>query len=77
MPSCPEILALLADFLEGRLPERERRSLERHLSDCPGCEAALSTYRATVGLLHSLREEDLPRELRLRLRAYLDKTAHN
>jgi hypothetical protein len=31
------------------------------------------TYRSTVSLLRSLHEDDLPPELRLRLRAFLDR----
>ena len=73
MPACPAVLALLVDYLEDRLPADVRADLERHLAGCPSCDASLATYRSTVGLLRSLREEDLPRELRLRLRAFLDE----
>jgi anti-sigma factor RsiW len=74
MPSCSEVLALLLDYLEGRLPEATRRDLERHLAGCASCDAALATYRATVGMLRSLTEDDLPPDLRLRLRAFLDRS---
>jgi anti-sigma factor RsiW len=77
MPHCPEVIALLADYLEGRLPEETRLDLQRHLSGCPACEAYVASYRSTVNLLHSLSEEDLPPELNLRLRAFLDKRGRN
>jgi anti-sigma factor RsiW len=71
------VIALLADYLEGRLPEASRQELERHLAGCPACEAYVVSYRSTVDLLHSLSEDDLPPELRLRLRAFLDSQARN
>ncbi len=77
MPNCPEVIALLVDFLEGRLPDDARRDLERHLSGCPSCEAYVASYRSTVNLLHSLSEDDLPPELHLRLRAFLDQRGRN
>jgi anti-sigma factor RsiW len=77
MPNCPEVIALLADFLEGRLPDDTRQDLERHLSGCSDCEAYVASYRSTVDLLHSLSEDDLPPELHLRLRAFLDKRGRN
>lgn len=77
MPNCPEVITLLLDYLEGRLPAETRVELDRHLAGCRSCEAYLATYRSTVGLLHSLTEHDLPPELHLRLRAFLDKRAGN
>jgi anti-sigma factor RsiW len=71
------VIALLADYLEGRLPEASRLELEGHLAGCPSCEAYVASYRSTVDLLHSLSEDDLPPELRLRLRAFLDKRERN
>ncbi len=77
MASCSQVVALLVDYVEERLPERRREQLERHLAGCGSCAAALNTYRSTVSLLHSLTEDDLPEELRLRLRAFLDRESAN
>jgi len=77
MPRCPDVLALLADYIEGRLPAGRCRALEHHLAGCSRCESALDSYRATVGLLRSLTEDDLPPELRLRLRAFIEKCSDN
>jgi anti-sigma factor RsiW len=35
-------------YLDGELPEDERRPFERHLSLCPPCERYLRQYKATV-----------------------------
>jgi anti-sigma factor RsiW len=77
MPNCPEAIALLVDYLEGRLPSDVRLDLEQHLAGCASCEAYVASYRSTVDLLHSLSEADLPPELHLRLRAFLDKHGRN
>jgi anti-sigma factor RsiW len=77
MPKCPEVVALLVDYLEGRLPADTRSDLERHLAGCASCEAYVASYRSTVDLLHSLGENDLPPELHLRLRAFLDERGRN
>ena len=72
MPDCPRIVALLSDYIDGRLPSDVRHELEQHLNGCSECTTFVGTFRSTVALLHSLTEDDLPEELRLRLRAFLD-----
>jgi RNA polymerase sigma-70 factor (ECF subfamily) len=69
---CPRIVSLLSDYLDGRLPSDVRADLDRHLAGCSECTAFVGTFRSTVSLLQSLEEKDLPEELRLRLRAFLD-----
>ena len=72
------MVALLADYLEGRLPGERHAELTRHLDDCHGCLAQLQTYRSTVSLLRSLREAgNLPSDLRLTLSAFLEQHADN
>jgi anti-sigma factor RsiW len=70
--SCPRIVALLSDYLDDRLPADVRAELEQHLTGCSECTTFVGTFRSTVSLLRSLEENDLPEELRLRLRAFLD-----
>jgi anti-sigma factor RsiW len=72
MPDCPRLLSLLSDYLDGKLPADIRDDLERHLGGCPDCAVFVGTFRSTVSLLQSLSEDDLPEELRMRLRAFLD-----
>lgn len=74
---CDDIVRLLADFIEGQLPPEVHASLERHLSTCPRCDTQLRTYRATVTLLQSVKEEDLPEELRLTLKAFVESNWRN
>ena len=72
MPECPRIVSLLSDYIDGRLPADVRSDLEQHLGGCSECNTFVSSFRSTVALLQSLNEEDLPEELRLRLKAFLD-----
>ena len=72
MAECSRIISLLADYLDDRLARDVRLDLERHLGGCSDCASFVGTYRFTVSLLQSLSEDDLPPELRLRLRAFLD-----
>lgn len=77
MPDCSRIVSLLSDYIDGRLPEDVRRDLEQHLSGCSECTSFVGTFRSTVALLQSLNEQDLPEELRLRLKAFLDDRCTN
>ena len=77
MRPCSEVIALLVDYLEHELPPAVHADLARHLARCPACVASVRAYERTVSLLHSLKEQDLPEDLRLSLRAFLDRQAQN
>ena len=70
-------MRLLADFLERQLPHEVQTDLERHLAQCPRCLTQLKTYASTVSLLRSVKEEDLPAELRCTLKAFIDRNCQN
>ena len=74
---CENIVRLLVEFLERQLPPEVHADLERHLARCPQCLAQLKTYQSTVSLLRSLREQDLPPELRWTLKSFLDRNCRN
>jgi anti-sigma factor RsiW len=71
--SCNDLVGLLADYVEHLLPPAVHEELEHHLAECPRCVAQLKTYESTLSLLHSIRDEDLPKELRCKLKAFFDK----
>jgi anti-sigma factor RsiW len=77
MGTCPDIVRLLADFIEGQLPPDEHAALERHFERCPACVCQLKTYRSTVTMLRTIREEELPQELRWTLHAFVDRRCGN
>jgi anti-sigma factor RsiW len=74
---CTDLVGLLADFVERHLPPDVHAELERHLAACPRCIAQLKTYQSTVSLLHSIREDDLPPELRCTLKAFIARNRDN
>ncbi len=74
---CGSVVKLLADYLERQLPPSLREAFEAHLSECPACVAQLRSYESTVGLLRSLRDDDLPPDLRLRVKSFIDAKCHN
>jgi anti-sigma factor RsiW len=76
-PRCTDLVSLLADFVEHNLPLDVHAQLEQHLAKCPRCVAQLKTYQSTVSLLRSIREDDLPAELRCTLKAFVDRNCQN
>jgi anti-sigma factor RsiW len=74
---CRNIVGLLADYVEKQLPPEVHAELDRHLAKCPECVAQVKTYESTISVLRSIREEDLPAELRLTLHAFLHRGCHN
>ena len=65
--TCKEIVELVTDYLEGKLPRAERRAFEAHLSKCDGCTQYLEQMRATIRLTGTLTEESLEPDLREKL----------
>ena len=74
---CGSVVKLLADYLERQLPPNLRAELEAHLQKCPRCVAQLRTYESTVSMLRSLRDDELPPDLRLTLKSFLDAKCHS
>jgi len=68
---CRQIAELLADYLDGSLPRRTAELLEWHIDGCAPCVAFLNTYRGTIRATRSLRDIEVPGELKTRLLAFL------
>jgi anti-sigma factor RsiW len=75
---CKRIFALLSDYLDGTLPARDCRELERHLEGCKPCIVFLESLKTTVEGCRRYGQNEkrnlppkLPRELRARLLASL------
>jgi predicted anti-sigma-YlaC factor YlaD len=62
--TCREIVELVTDYLEGRMPLEERTRFEQHLVYCSGCRTYLSQIRQTIAAAGAAREEDLKPEAR-------------
>ena len=59
MNRCDEYLDLLSSYLDGELPEDERKSVEQHLNECKACAAEYELLKQIVSTCSEL-EEDLP-----------------
>jgi anti-sigma factor RsiW len=64
---CQQLVELVTDYLEGRLPPDERRRFEAHLALCRGCRTYVEHLRQTIRALGSLTEESIEPEARQRL----------
>lgn len=53
--SCERISEQLADFVEGRLSDVERRAVEAHVSGCAACRHLLEALQGSLGVLGAAR----------------------
>ncbi len=60
--TCKELVEIVTEYLEGRLPPSERASFEAHLSNCHGCNIYLEQMRQMIRALGRLTEETIPME---------------
>ncbi len=59
---CRDAVALMSDYLDGRLSESDRARLERHLEACPHCTEYLAQLRITLAAAGSAQPDDLSDE---------------
>ena len=62
--TCKELVEVVTDYLEGRMPPERRLLFEEHLAFCSWCVTYVEQMRETVRAAGTLREEDLDPELR-------------
>jgi predicted anti-sigma-YlaC factor YlaD len=62
--TCKELVEVVTEYLEGRLPPVERVRFEEHVAFCSWCRTYLDQMRETVRLTGTLRENDLSPEVR-------------
>jgi anti-sigma factor RsiW len=67
--ACYELVALVTDYLEDRLPWPDVKRLEAHLSNCEGCRNYVDQMRGTIDALGHLPEEPLDPDVREELLA--------
>jgi anti-sigma factor RsiW len=67
--SCKELIEIITDYLEGKLPPDERRKFEDHLSICEACLLYLEQMRETIRAVGRLSEEAVPAQAKEELLA--------
>jgi anti-sigma factor RsiW len=53
MPNCYKIEPLVTPFVDGQLPEADRRAVEEHLRVCPPCHSRVSAEREVHDLIRA------------------------
>jgi anti-sigma factor RsiW len=71
---CKQIFAALSAYLDGELPVRDCRELERHLRGCKPCLAYLQTLKTTIQACQRYGLVKVPRPT-ARVRAALHRAA--
>lgn len=61
---CRELVEIVTDYLEDRLPPHDRHRFEEHLLSCSGCANYVEQMREVIRLTGRLRTEDVPLEAR-------------
>jgi anti-sigma factor RsiW len=59
---CQQAVALMADYLDGRLPPGDLERLEGHLAACPHCSEYLAQLRVTIDALGRAEPDSLADE---------------
>ena len=67
--SCRELVELVTEYLEGRLPLEERTRFELHLGYCDYCRAYLRQMRQVLETAGELTEESVAPEAKSSLLA--------
>ncbi|NJD62167.1 MAG: hypothetical protein FIA93_05540 [Deltaproteobacteria bacterium] len=69
--NCKELVYLLGDFFEGSMEEHLRQELAVHIERCEPCMNFLKTYDKTRILCRQIQPEEIPEEVRNRLKAFV------
>jgi predicted anti-sigma-YlaC factor YlaD len=62
--SCQEVVEVVTDYLEGKLPPEDVAIFEAHLAICDGCQYYLDQIRITIATVGRIEDEAVPAELR-------------
>jgi anti-sigma factor RsiW len=67
--SCQELVELVTEYFEDRLPVPERLRFEEHLAECQACRIYLDQMRETIRLTGALGEDSISPEAKDKLLA--------
>jgi anti-sigma factor RsiW len=62
--SCRELVELVTEYLEGKLPPEERSRFELHLDECTGCRTYLRQMRQVLETAGGVTETSIEPETR-------------
>ncbi len=64
MLTCKELTELVTDYVEGRLPWKDRLRFYMHISMCKHCRAYVRQMKLTIKTLGKLPDKPIPPEIR-------------
>ena len=50
LPGCPDLVPILSQYLEGEIRPDQCAAMERHVAQCPRCQARCDSLRSTLAL---------------------------
>ena len=62
--TCKELVEVVTDYLEGRMPPDRRLLFEEHVVFCSWCRTYFDQMRETIRITGTLAEDDLSPETR-------------
>ena len=72
MVMCKDVVENIIGYIEAELDDKTLEELEKHLEECPECQAFVRTYKKMLELTGKLRERTfVPPEIRQRLKELL------
>jgi len=75
--ACNELVDAITAYLDGTLPEADRRRFDNHLAVCPHCTEYVAHIRRTIVRLGTLDETTLSHDTREQLlAAFRDWRSH-
>lgn len=57
--TCRDVVELVTDYLEGQIADVERRAMDEHLGECPGCAEYIRQMRLTIAALRGLASDEV------------------
>lgn len=70
---CRELFEKLSEYLDNELDAANCDAIDRHLEQCPPCQACLATLKQTVALCRELKSTAIPEEASKRLRSIIEQ----
>jgi len=68
---CKKHFKRISEYLDGELDDRACKELKESLDKCPECLECLSSLKKSIRLFKEAGEEEMPAEIRERLRSNL------
>ncbi len=68
---CAKYIDLLSEYIDGEMTVESCAELEKHMVDCPPCDEFLQQLRNSVKMTQQIRCEEIPVEMKRRLRTFL------